>query len=200
MKKLACTIMLALMAAVSTTAFASGDVTYEVGDNSVTAADAAATKTVLVKAANGDIVYVGQTDAVGGYTAADKFLLKAEAADGAYTIQFNGKQAKTFYIGMGSALEDIKLEKIEEGGELDNGDGTKSVGYKCENATGTFSGVIIKSNGKYYGAELNAKSLTVENASLGIQINGIPSDDNAPEVWLTSRSFELASEKDTVAE
>ena len=130
MKKLVCTIMLVLMTAISATAFASEEITYKPGDaNSVTAADAENKNTVLVKnQTTGEIVYVNQTDAEHLYTAATEFLLKAGAADGAYTIRFNGTEAKTFYIGMTDETGDVQLQKIDgDSGVIDNGT-TKSIG------------------------------------------------------------------------
>lgn len=194
MKRLVCTLLLAVMATMSTNAFASSEgITYEVGEaNSVSATDAAGKNVVLIKnATSEDIVYVGQTDSGEFYSSAEKFLLKNNIDDGAYTIQFNGTTAKTFYIGMNSDAGDVELKKIDgEDGMITNDDGTKNIGYICENASGTFSGVIIKIGDKYYGATLNVGSMTVENAAIAIQINGIKEDE--PRVWLTSRSFEVA--------
>lgn len=192
MKKLVCTIMLALMTAISATASASEGITYKPGDeNSVTVADAENKNTVLVKnKTTGEIVYVNQTDAEHPYTAATEFLLKAKPGDGAYTIQFNGTKAKTFYIGMAGVPGDVQLTQISTDGERENSDGTKSVGYIANDVTGTFSGVIIKIDDKYYGAKLNTDSLIVSGAAIGLQINGITTED--PTVWLTSRDFDAS--------
>lgn len=194
MKRLVCTLLLALMTTISTTAFASSEgITYEAGEaNSVSATDAKGKNVVLIKNKDtNEIVYVNQTDSGEFYSSTEKFLLKNNIVEGAYTIQFNGMQEKTFHIGMSSASGDVKLTKIDgDVGEITNADGTKNIGYVCHNASGTFTGVVIKIGDKYYGTKLNVENFTVDNAAIAIQINGITSEE--PSVWLTGRNFELS--------
>ncbi|MGN0180918.1 MAG: hypothetical protein ACI4DP_00655 [Candidatus Ornithomonoglobus sp.] len=202
MKKFIVGILTAAMAlSVSITSFAES--TYNVKDNYVTSDDASGMKTVIItkgestseSVEDSDIYYVGQAAAGDTFTgAADKFLLKAGAPAGAYTVTFGGSGttpvSKVFYIGVSTAANDILLDRITtEGGETSNEDGTKNVGYLASNVTGSFRGVIIKVGSDYYGVSLNAENMTLANASIGIQINGV--GDEYPEVWLTSRGFEL---------
>ena len=149
----------------------------------------------------GKIVYVDQ--ATSTFDAATKFMLKRNSQDkqsvndGVYTIILGSEEQdairNTFYVGMTDSTNDVVLTRIPgNDGETTNANGTKNIGYKNDSITGTFTAVVIKTGDVYYGVKLNADTITVDNASVGIQINGITDDQAAnTTVWLTSRSFEL---------
>lgn len=199
----------AAVMSVSATSFAA--VSYDVTDKYVTADEANGMKTVIVTkgtAANNnvsysDIFYVGQADSGATFAgAANQFLLKETGlVDGAYTITFgadgNEPISKTFYIGMNAAAGDVELGRIEgTDGEKYNGDGTKNIGYKTDSATGTFKGIVIKTDGKYYGVKLNTDTITLESAAVGLQINGITEEQATnTKVWLTKRDFTVANDR-----
>lgn len=203
MKKLLAEMLTAAaVMSVSATSFAA--VSYDVTDKYVTADEAKDMKTVIVtKGAeasdtvrDSDIFYVGQAESGATFAGATQFLLKeTDLLDGAYTITFgaDGKEpvSKTFYIGMTDTKNDVELTRITgEKGETTNNDNTKNIGYKTDSATGIFKGIVIKTDGKYYGVKLNTDAITVSGAAVGIQINGITEEQATnTKVWLTSRDF-----------
>lgn len=188
-KLLSFIITAAAIISMSVTTFATE---YNVNDKSVTV-NTDGKRTVLISnSATNDIVYIGEAE--NEFDAMSTFLLKLDSngslPDGAYTIRFNGDATPTtFYVGMTNTGADVQLDLISgEGGSYATEDGKRNVGYMKSGVTGSFSGAIIKMNDQYYGKDLGGTILTVTNASIGLQINGV-GDETIQEVWLTGRSF-----------
>ena len=105
MKKLAVCISLAAMLSVSAAAFAAdgteADI-YNRTEYSVTDADAANYKTVLIQNSNNEPVYINQASN-GSFGTATTFFLKKSPEQGTYTIKYGGAEgyqtSKDFYVG-----------------------------------------------------------------------------------------------------
>lgn len=202
-KQLICMMALAALLMTSATAFASTTATSTTGGYNVTTDAAEIKKTVLItNDSDGSIVYVGQSDNVN--SSATEFLLKADAADGAYTIKLGDGTATpamsiSFYIGMNEGAGDVNLTYVGESISVDN---KKNIGYKADNVSiGVYKSVIIKRDGKYMGYDLTQQTGTElsgdGNGTLGIQINGVDlTVDGSKDmsVWLSTRTFNSSNE------
>ncbi|MDY3030839.1 MAG: hypothetical protein SOS24_03635 [Clostridia bacterium] len=194
-----CMTALAALLMTSATAFAA--TTAKITDDGYNVATdmAEGKKTVLITKDDDDaIVYVGQNDSA--YSAVSEFLLKADAADGKYTIRLGDGTDKTaekaiFYIGMQNTGIDVLLTKPAIGATSSDG---KSIGYTASDVTGTYQTVIIqKSDNKYYGVSLGGGTvITVKNAAVGIQINGVDNSSDILNVWLSGRGIVTAQAAD----
>lgn len=196
-KQLICMTAIAALMMTSATAFASTTATSTAGGYNVKTDAAASKKTVLITNDNdGSIVYVGQSDNV--YTSATEFLIKSDAADGAYTIKLGsdtGAEAVTaqFVIGMNETAGDVPLTYV---GASTPADGKKNIGYKADAVSiGVYKSVIIKQSGIYMGYDLTQQGVTTlsgdGSAALGIQINGVDENVNGDDisVWLSKRTI-----------
>lgn len=203
-KQLICIMAAAAMLAAAPAALASEGVTYDLGKKSVTVDGQDQKKIVLITNSDNDIVYVNQADST--FQATDEFLLKNDVTEGTYTIKLGADSGEAvtipFTIGMSEASGDVKLTMPTEGGEATNSDGkTKNIGYTANNVSGTYKSVIIQKNGddKYYGITLGTV-MTLDNAAVGIQINGVSDTTTISKVWLSQRGIATASDAAADAE
>lgn len=195
------------MAAVVSIMFASVTsyaATYETSsdpktDNSVSTDKAERMKTVIiykgdnnVTPANDNIVYVDQADNT--FNAQTKFLLKSNAADGIYTVLLGGNERKSdvFYIGMSETPGDTEMTGVGVEPYVKDEKQLYKAGYKCD-ASGTINSLIIKvtRDGKdvYMGCNLGTFISTKGDATIGIQINGLPREDYIKGVWVSPRTI-----------
>ncbi len=205
MKRLAACISLAAMLSVSTAAFAANgtgtaDDIYDRTEYSVTDADAAGYRTVLIQNGAGSPVYIDQADG-SGFDAAAKFFLKEGPEQGTYTIKYGGtdeeKISKQFYIGADPVNAETQMTAIVEGGLSENQDGTVNAGFMASvNADIQYKSVILKreSDGMYMGSNIDFKGAVSGGGGVivGVQINNVPEDvyESGIEVWLSTKSVE----------
>lgn len=189
-KQLICVMAAATMLAAAPTALAA-DVSYKPGTANSVEVNAEGKKTVLITASDNTIVYVDQASDV--FTAAEDFKLKNGIDDGKYTVKLGSDTGdaveKVFYIGMTDAEKDIKLEQPTSGATAENTDGTQNIGYMAGNINGTYSNLIVKMNGNYYGMALGTTLTFTNGGAIGIQINNVASDESIEGVWLSNRDY-----------
>lgn len=204
MKKLLICAMTALTVIASAAAVSAAGTDYMPNDNKVTTAAAEGYKTVLISKGgltnDADIVYIGQTDK-DAYTAATEFALKANPAEGEYTILLGGagtQKKATFYIGM--EITDTDFELTYAGKDtVTAGESAKyNIAYKGELVPlNKCKYVIIKTsssseyNGAYMGFELETQFTGEASADIGIQINGVANEADIESVWLSDRALTM---------
>ncbi len=203
MKKLAVCISLAAMLSVSAAAFAAdgteADI-YNRTEYSVTDADAANYKTVLIQNSNNEPVYINQASN-GSFGTATTFFLKKSPEQGTYTIKYGGAEgyqtSKDFYVGADPVNAETPMKEISNGGTSMNADGTRNVGFRATvNAAMQYKSVILKreSDNTYMGYDIDF-DVSVSGDSgvvVGVQINNIPEDvyETGIEVSLSTKSVE----------
>lgn len=168
------------------------NVNYVLNDNSVEVNEESGRKTVIITNENGEIVYLNQVS--GGFGNTEILDLKEDIPDGKYTIKLGADSgttiAKTFYIGfMETGGIDVKLYKPDQNSTTTNADNTMNIGYMKSGITGSYNSLIIKKDSKYYGIEFNPV-MTLDNAAVGIQFNGVADENEISEVWISSRGVE----------
>lgn len=172
---------------------------YDPSNNKLTSTDAAQKSTVLIYkgetvSTSDDIVYVDQSTTA--FDASTTFLLKANPDGGLYTVKFGGDgettaTSSTFYIGMQEASGDVELTKIDGVDGYAEVDGKFNIGFKGNVTIADYKSVIIKkSNGTYLGCDMPIESLSGDGSiEVGIQINGVESQDAISNVWLSTRTI-----------
>ncbi len=202
MKKLAVCISLAAMLSVSAAAFAADgtEEIYNRTEYSVTDADAANYKTVLIQNEKNTPVYIDQADG-DSFDTATKFFLKKSPEQGTYTIKYGGadgyQTSKDFYVGADPVNAETPMEAISGGGISTNDDDTINVGFTATvNAAMKYKSVILKrkSDNTYMGYDIDF-DVSVSGDSgvvVGVQINNIPEDvyETGIEVSLSTKSVE----------
>ena len=202
MKKLAVCISLAAMLSVSAAAFAADgtEEIYNRTDYSVTDADAANYKTVLIQNAESTPVYIDQA-AEDSFGTATKFFLKKSPEQGTYTIKYGGADgqptSKKFYIGADPVNAETLMNEIINGGTSPNADGTINVGFTATvSAEMQYKSVILKRNSDGmcmgYDIDFNVSVSGESGVVVGVQINNIPEDvyEAGIEVSLSTKSVE----------
>lgn len=202
MKKLAVCISLAAMLSVSAAAFAADgtEEIYNRTDYSVTDADAANYKTVLIQNEESTPVYIDQATG-DSFDTATTFFLKKSPEQGTYTIKYGGAEgyqtSKDFYVGADPVNAETPMKEISNGGTSMNADGTRNVGFRATvNAAMQYKSVILKreSDNTYMGYDIDF-DVSVSGESgvvVGVQINNIPEDvyKAGIEVSLSTKSVE----------
>lgn len=202
MKKLAVCISLAAMLSVSAAAFAADgtEEIYNRTDYSVTDADAANYKTVLIQNEENTPVYIDQATG-DSFGTATTFFLKKSPEQGTYTIKYGGADgqptSKRFYVGADPVNAETPMQAISGGGISTNDDGTINVGFKATvSAEMKYKSVILKrkSDNVYmgYNIDFDASVSGESGVVVGVQINNIPEDvyQDGIEVSLSTKSVE----------
>ena len=181
MKKIIALVALAVSLMAGTAAFAAD---YTAENNAVTGVDASGYATVLIiKEGSTDIsdaVYVDQAQSESTLSEAASFLLKANPADGIYTLKLGGenvdRKASRFYIGMPITDNDDRCDVSF----IDNG--SVSFGWEEAELDG-YSTIILKLDDKVYGCDI---STHIEgSANIGVVISGIPSEVKRVDAYLS---------------
>ena len=195
MKKIVCLFVATAAMTATMTSYAA---TYET-TNEVSTAVADGMQTVMiykgdnsVTPSDSNIVYVDQADNT--FNAKTKFLIKSSAAnaEGLYTVLLGGSKLKkdTFYIGMSETPGDTKMKSVGSDEYVTDGNKLYNVGYTAE-ATGAINSVIIKvtrdNKDVYMGCNLGTAITTKGTATVGIQVNGLPSVDYIKGIWISPR-------------
>ena len=173
-------LVVSLMA--GTAAFAAD---YTAENNAVTGVDASGYATVLIiKEGSTDIsdaVYVDQAQSESTLSEAASFLLKANPADGIYTLKLGGGATETtktsrFYIGMPITDNDDRCDVSF----IEN----NSVSFGWEEAElDGYSTIILKLDDKVYGCDIGTH---IEgSANIGVVISDIPSEVKSVDAYLS---------------
>lgn len=203
MKFSAMCIALSAMLSISAAAFAAEDGTsdiYNKTNYSVSDADAAVYKTVLIQDSENIPVYINQATGSSFGNAAE-FFLKENPDKGMYTVKYGNEhgyiESKTFVVGVDPANAETKMNPIEDGGIDINEDGSYNVGFLASvSAEMHYRSVILKQNsdGMCMGYDIPFDSVVSGEGgvNVGIQINNIPKEiyDGGIEVYLSTKSVE----------
>ena len=206
-KSLICVAAVAAMMCTAVTSYATGS--YSPTNNSAAFTEAEGKSTVIFykvtdSPTSDNIVYVNQASGVFG--AATDFLLKDNAAEGAYTVKFGGStdtpETSTFNIGMTNSETDVKLEQIDGALGYSFANEKYNIGYKgTVDLSKGYKSLIIKKGNTYMGCQVPTGLNGTGSAEVGIQINGVSGTLNdttlTPEidgVWLSTRGIETAAD------
>jgi hypothetical protein len=182
MKKIIACISLVFAMSLGATAMAS-ELPYSSADNSVTA-DGSEYTTVLITSESDDIVYLDQDDS--GLSATAKFLIKADAVEGTYTVLLGGNSdgstaSHTFII----ANEPDPVPEVTTttvlGKEYNEENTTYSIGCKAESVAVSACNyvVITATKGDITKTAYIDSGFTGSGdgeINVAVKITGVPSD------------------------
>ena len=195
MKRNITALLVAALMCIGTSALAAD---YD-ADNNAVSVDASGYQTVIITK-DGDttdngIVYVNQTDS-GTFSAAASFLIKADPAEGNYTVTLGGKDgegAKTYKFSIIKAVEpEPQDEKADDVYEQKNADGSYDIGFGWHGVEMSgMKSVVLVLGDKAYAHELPT-NFTDASAVVAVKITGITagSFNTVNSAYLSSKSVE----------